>query len=381
MWTELWNNKHEILNNYWTILKPYKYLIFCCIALLFLLGVYLTISIISWRQKQHNGKNNIAATLASATLDTGYHTATITITDTDISEKTHELFTNNTPPQLTLEFIQPGDYQCGNLMQYLDSIYLVHMNQPNIQARGFDTLAELTQKYHDAFCQPITTTETQYVINQLSQLAYGLSHHKRDYFNKWLSQSKLVKAQPWLEGGMPHTHGPCIILTPKWFVNTDANIVFHEITHIHQRLQPHDFDQLYHNWGFSRVSSTPKGLETIFLRSRINPDALDINWTWTHNTTQYWIGAVYNSINPDSIHDIDFLAYPLAYNGDYLGTQPLKLASWPAFTQYFGNSRNHYHPFEIAAFYMENYLANTSTLKQTTAYPIFESWFNSLKNV
>lgn len=295
-----------------------------------------------------------------------------------------------------INYIQPGDHQCANLQAYISSEYLIYMNQPNIQARGFDTLSELADRYRNGVCQMITEEEqlmtTTWIMSELEALQNPIWQRIAE---KWLQNSYLCKAQTWLEGGMPHTHGRAILMRPDWFSvrimdNTVLGILWHEMTHIWQRFQPGDFTGLYREWGFTPLAETPNGLETILLRSRLNPDALPMPssplWIWrpsanSHNkytptsTSQvYWIGGVYLTLTPSSLHDIQFLAYPLAAGGTrYLGQQPIELAKFKEYSDFFGNGRNHYHPNELAAHYMDELLTGKANL-DVPAVQIFSNW-------
>jgi hypothetical protein len=291
--------------------------------------------------------------------------------------------------QQIVNYIQPGDHQCANLQAYISADYLIYMNQPNIQARGFDTLAEITDKYRQGICQVISDDEqlatTKWIVTEISGLKKTIW---RRLAEKWLSASYLCKAQPWLEGGMPHTHGRAILMRPDWFRTPEKptgdtakiGILWHEMTHIWQRFQPQDFTGLYQEWGFVPVTETPAGLESVMLRSRLNPDALpppnSPHWVWrpSGSSIQYWIGAVYPTLTPTSLHDIEFRAYPLAAGGiRYLGTQPIELQKLNEFTGFFGSGRNHYHPNELAAHYMDELLTGHMDLS-VSACQIFADW-------
>ena len=229
---------------------------------------------------------------------------------------------------------------------------------------------------------------TNWIMSGLTGLKNAVWHRVAE---KWLSGSYLCKAQPWLEGGMPHTHGRAILMRPAWFSSSsqpihsnsqDAlGILWHEMTHIWQRFQPADFTRLYREWGFTPLDTTPTGLETTLIRSRLNPDALTPPssplWIWqspTGSSTEYWICAVYPTLTPTSLHDIQFWAYPLAAGGTrYLGQQPIELSKLREFAGFFGSGRNHYHPNELAAHYMDELLTNRANL-DVPAIQVFGDW-------
>ena len=363
------------------------------LILLILIIIYSIIRYLSWsRRKQElsgiegfdtKQQSNYPSTTNTNQTATNTNTNTKTTTDADIN------------------FVQPGDRECSRLQAYISAKYLIYMNQPNIQARGFDTLAELTDRYQRGICQQITKEEltetTEWVRREIARLD---NHKFREIATRWISASWLCKAQPWLEGGMPHTHDRAILMRPEWFQSNttptkmDIGILWHEMTHIWQRLSPQDFTELFTSWGFRQIpiNAIPKGLEPILVRSRLNPDALPNNlWVWfapkSNNSqlaisldlstdTGYWIGAVYPTVSPQSLHEIEFRAYPLTAGGYvYLGQQSIDLKDFKLFADFFGSGRNHYHPNELAAHFMDELL--TDRLK--TQYPgcqIFKEWLS-----
>lgn len=400
MFQKLWSNRANITNHFSTKMKSVSkglgigaQLGWLILVLIGLLIIYTLIRYYDWQRRQPSTTTELDTDtnqgLEAFTADTGF--------------KTQSLGTNTTPkdwPDLPksdnagigseiINYIQPGDHQCGNLQAYISADYLIYMNQPNIQARGFDTLAELSDRYRRGVCQMITNDEltgtTKWIISGLE----GLTNAGwRRVAEKWLQSSYLCKAQPWLEGGMPHTHGRAILMRPDWFSGRGGDIaalgiLWHEMTHIWQRFQPADFIPLYREWGFTPLAETPQGLETILLRSRLNPDALPQPssplWVWQPQDgsgVMYWIDAVYPTLTPESLHDIQFWAYPLAAGGTrYLGQQPIELAKLNEFAQFFGSGRNHYHPNELAAHYMDELLTARADL-DVPAMRIFKEWLD-----
>ena len=407
MFKELWSNRANITNHFSNIAKSISkglgigaQLGWLIIVLIGLLIIYTLIRYYEWNRRQHSTttelESGILQEIEAFTADTGFQAQSLGTDTTPQDWPDHPKNDSaGLGPQI-INYIQPGDHQCANLQVYISTDYLIYMNQPNIQARGFDTLAELTGRYRTGVCQMITNDELHRTTNWImSGLASLPNMGWRRVAEKWLQSSYLCKAQPWLEGGMPHTHGRAILMRPDWFSGRGGDvaalgILWHEMTHIWQRFQPNDFIPLYQEWGFTPLAETPQGLETILLRSRLNPDALTPPssplWIWqplanSHNiNTQsgnsqvYWIGAVYPTLTPESLLDIQFWAYPLAAGGTrYLGQQPVELAKLTAFAEFFGSGRNHYHPNELAAHYMDELLTTKPNI-DVPAIQIFNKW-------
>ena len=385
MFQELWSNRSVISKHFsekietiskkinWQLGAELGWLI---LVLLVLILLYTLIRYVDWSRKQPSTTNQASSTSESPYIES--------FTPNEWPDRIE-----SGPGQQIINYIQPGDHQCANLQAYISADYLIHMNQPNIQARGFDTLAELSDLYRSGVCQQISSSEQHATTKWISTGLSGLKDAGwQKIAKKWMAASYLCKAAPWLEGGMPHTHGRAILMRPDWFRTSDntsagldsLGILWHEITHIWQRFQPGDFNRLYQEWGFMPIAETPAGLESIILRSRLNPDALpppnSPHWIWqpSGSSIQYWIGAVYPTLTPTSLHDIQFRAYPLAAGGSrYLGTQPIELQKLKEFTGFFGSGRNHYHPNELAAHYMDELLTGRIDL-DVPACQIFTGW-------
>lgn len=388
MFRELWSNRTGISNHFSNKMSSITrsmgigaQLGWLILVLIVLLIVYALIRYYDWVRRQPSTATDL--------YDDGTISATEAFTPQDWPDRAR--IDNPGLGQQIINYIQPGDHQCANLQAYISAEYLIYMNQPNIQARGFDTLAELSDQYRTGVCQIISDDELRETTKWIMSAIEGLGNPVwRRVAEKWLQNSYLCKAAPWLEGGMPHTHGRAILMRPGWFSResqTNSNsrealgILWHEMTHIWQRFQPADFTGLYREWGFTPLSETPTGLETILLRSRLNPDALTPPssplWIWRRPTgpsMEYWIGAVYPTLTPASLHDIQFWAYPLAAGGTrYLGQQPIELSKLNEFSEFFGSGRNHYHPNELAAHYMDELLTTKANL-DVPAIQIFSKW-------
>ncbi len=361
MLTELWSNKSNILKNYFGIFKHYLPDITIIIILFTLIVIYGYI--------RHKGFNF------------------------QINQQIVEPFTNNTNLQteeisnthnqpITL-FITPETQK--QILQTIQTTYLSRFNQPNIQARGFDTRDELIRTYNKCLI-PIADNEKQNTWHRISNFVNALHNDKqRKYIYTWISKIQIAKGASWLESGMPHTHVNCIIMRPDWFgANFKGNTFIHELTHVIQRADTNPWNELYSQWGFIQASEL-SGLVSYLNLNRINPDGMATNWIWQSPNTDkyYWIAAIYKSAAPNSLTAVDYLAIHVAKTSrentfKYTGSTPRQLATLVEFYEYFGIDENHYHPNEIAAQYAEYYFsADSDKNAQMNKYPgyaIFNKW-------
>jgi hypothetical protein len=281
---------------------------------------------------------------------------------------------------ITLTFLTANT--AASQMQTQAREYIALMNQPNLAARGVQTQEELLAAYSQAF-QDIPLVEQErvieFVLELLSKVQYKYPAYYR-YLIKWISQISLAKSQMSLEGGMPHTLGKIVILDAGWFANPRATTFLHEITHVHQRLVPFEFEDLYSEWGYV---STPMrdihGMEPVLQLNRNNPDGTSPDWLWLEPSTNktaimpssrrnmWWIGAVFQTATPASLGDINLIALKIEQDHDghlyYLKQQPTPLNSLKPFILYFGGANpNNYHPNEMTAkfaeWYVEDMLGN-----------------------
>jgi hypothetical protein len=186
---------------------------------------------------------------------------------------------------------------------------------------------------------------------------------------------KIAKGTQALEGGMPHTHANIIIMNAEWFKHPQFSTFIHELVHINQREYPDKYRKLFTDLNFRFVKI--QGFDDVMLRSRHNPDTFDpeifdsdlgINkkdWIWycSDNKRFYWLGAVFRSITPESLNDVEYLAYELSPSIEpevffYNGGIPISLSKFTEFNKYFaGISNNHYHPNEITAELIEKIIS------------------------
>lgn len=388
MFAKLYENRNTILANIWSLVERNKFILGALAVLICLLVIYAILRISEYRSR-HGGSMD---TPDSQVARLEAFTTNLEPGDTEPE--------NSAAPDLEIRFLQPGTPEYTNLIAYLDREYLPKLNSVNIQARGQATFPQIRVQYlggkggSSGLCEQVTEDEqarihemiTDEVLakldNQNAQNKKEQTEKMSAYLRKWLSKVWIAKGRPWLEAGMPHTHGPCIIMSHEWLTSPTPGTLIHELMHVHQRMNPADFESLYTKWGFRRADGMISGLEAKYPLYRVNPDGLDPNWIWTDPSTGrvYWIASLFNSVDPDSLKDTQYLAFPLA--GDslrYTGSEPIFLAKFTEFQNMFGIQNNNYHPNEIAAEYADHLLRELLGLKpaavDTPGYRIFKEWF------
>jgi hypothetical protein len=271
--------------------------------------------------------------------------------------------------------------------------YINGMNQPNLLARGFQSQNELIRAYNNAF-EDITdddaTRITKFILELLDKIQYRNPKYYK-YIIHWLGKISIAKAKNEgiiLEGGMPHTLGNMIIMDSGWFINPRSTTLIHELTHIHQRNVPFEFEDLYPQLGYiSYDVRSIYGMEGILLLNRNNPDGLSPNWLWC-STTCWWIGAVFPTATPNNLTDVNLVALKLerdpSGNYYYLKQTPTPLETLKEFNNYFGANANNYHPNEMTAkfgeWFLEDILGSSAGQKysQYKGYNIYKNYITKL---
>ena len=297
--------------------------------------------------------------------------------------------------------------QASKLIQK-DGDYLKGMNQANLSARGSSSIDELYSKYIDAF-DDITEEEkltidtfTLKLLTDLQESGNNINNNSYyNYVKQWLKGISIAKAKEWLESGMPHTLDTTIIMDANWFKNPRRTTLLHEITHIHQRQSPLDFEDLYPLLGYYYNPVDIKGLESIYPLNRNNPDGMDKYWLWHSNSnnekTFWWIGAIFNTAIPTSLSDVNMMALKLdkEQGSDtifyYLKQNPTKLSNLKEFVYFFGENPNNYHPNEMTAKFAEWFLVeklnsnnvnnNINEYNKYEGYRIYKKYFEKLINI
>jgi hypothetical protein len=292
--------------------------------------------------------------------------------------------------------------------------YIQNMNQANLSARKCESIDDLYNKYKNGF-QDISDKEKETVDHFILDLLNDIKRFNPSYYRyicKWINDISIAKAQSWLEAGMPHTLEKTIVMDANWFVDPRKTTFVHEMMHIHQRQIDFDFEDLYKELGYYYYPQHIKGMEDIYPLNRNNPDGLSKYWLWkmpkvsksnsnssSLNSTDtinasninnyWWIGALFKTITPESLNDVNLVALKLDRDSDghfyYLKQYPTLLNKWKPFIAYFGDNPNNYHPNEMTAKFAEYFLLDilndrNREFDNYEGYKIFKHYFENMCN-
>jgi hypothetical protein len=414
MLLELWKNKSQILNNYKIILHENKRIIVSIILLSITLILYIYFQYNNYldRLKIKSYITNHKDTFINYNINNSYVNVIDNAYNRSNGNKGGEggegildgkggNIGGNDMKIKASQFLKCNNEDVSNyiyteLLTYLDSNYLNKMNTINIIARGFTTKNDAITQYQ-LLCDDITPEEEIYINNQIrnylrleDKLLKGM--YLDIYFKYWIPKIIIGKGKKWLENGMPHTHTNIIMMDAEWFTNIRMGTFIHEIGHIHQRLEPMEWDRLIIDWGFSRCNSNDNankvvGLESLLIKNRLNPDGMDCYWKWTDGKEgHYWIGAIFRNDEPKTLGDVEYVAIKLEWNAEnglwYLTDNKTPLNRLDSFVAYFGLNHDHYHPNEIGSHYLEKLLQESiegkTDVSNNIGYQKFRSWFISI---
>lgn len=205
---------------------------------------------------------------------------------------------------------------------------------------------------------------------------------EKDYFRLAKTPWSFLKLSQKIEGGLPHTRGAHIVLSPPVLgglvqgtapaagdagVARFAGLLLHEQLHVFQRANPEVFATLYTDvWGFRRAAKIDPG-EGLARRLLLNPDAVELPWVLPikaddGKTRFIWPALVFAKDPGEndrlSFRDLKLLAVDLAEADAGAFTvvsggdgEPVTsdLLSVGPFTAVFKPSTYIYHPNEAAA--------------------------------
>lgn len=180
-----------------------------------------------------------------------------------------------------------------------------------------------------------------------------------------------------IEGGMPFTHGPCVVLPEHVAAKFAAarakgvdpaksalgEILVHEQCHVMQRARPALFADLYVNvWGFVRAKGLPS-CPWLEKQQIVDPDGVDVGWVFPAKDAKgasYWQPLVILAegvARPRMPQDFELIGVALDKKGASFAPRVGKdgrperkpLDEIPAFTAEFGRVPENFHPNETFA--------------------------------
>lgn len=188
------------------------------------------------------------------------------------------------------------------------------------------------------------------------------------YFLDW----NLIKVDNYFEDGLPHTIDKYIVIPEDFVLDIQklfesnqikeaiinyGSTLTHEQVHVLQRVQSPIFDKLYvHHWRYTSFPEDPINIlidQYVGPYQRLNPDGLNNNYLFKLSNNQYLI--VYVKLNDTHLENVT--KYGLAIESSNLRVKSNKvLNQYPDYINYFGGIGNNYHPNELIATLLSEYI-------------------------
>jgi hypothetical protein len=177
---------------------------------------------------------------------------------------------------------------------------------------------------------------------------------------------QVIWMDPDSDNGLPHTRPPNYICIPSTLTGDElTKILEHERVHISQRLNPDSWKTAMEKWSMTPWTGTIP--PEIFQNRRLNPDLLlSPTFQWKNE----WVPlAIFSSISAPVLDEVDIVWW-------HTSTKTLHREAPPGWKDFFGTvDGGHEHPYELAAYFIEN---DTST---TEAYKVLKPIVNTLSPV
>jgi hypothetical protein len=308
---------------------------------------------------------------------------------------------------LSFDFIDK-DEACDKFITHHKEYFNRLQSHESVARNCINNILEYDSKTISYKCQTLYCNNTmnftnvekeqlQYVV-KLTEKALNKNIHKgilgiKDNFNfkKYLGNWKFIKVSNSIENELPHTIDKYIVLSESFLghlndliANDDKNILIkdigatllHEQIHILQRNNEKLFDTLYSNyWNFKKLYNIPT-FEYIKEKQRLNPDGMDLDWGFQIALDTYLIPIV---LLKDNINSLDFFdKYGLVVKHDKIIKRE-KLNNFGNYVNYFCGISNNYHPNELSASLISEYLLNNyfNHNKECKSIKNMVHWINS----
>ncbi len=188
------------------------------------------------------------------------------------------------------------------------------------------------------------------------------------YFLDW----NLIKVDNYFEDGLPHTINEYIVIPEDFVLDIqklfesnqikDAIINYgstltHEQVHVLQRVHPSIFDRLYvHYWRYTSFPEEPINLlinHYVGPYQRLNPDGLNNNYLFKLTNNQYLI--VYVKLKDEHLENVTKYGLTIKRPGFRIQSNKF-LNEYSDYINYFGGIGNNYHPNELIASLLSEYI-------------------------
>lgn len=271
--------------------------------------------------------------------------------------------------------------------------YFNFFKELDARARGFSFSLEDFKKTYISSIIPFKESDKTNFTKFYNDVVKSIP---RDELSKFLIPNLKVAKVKGIENGFPHTHEDIIVFDKSFYTklknyNSNSNSNFlknyqeqvntliHEIVHIKQRQNPVLYDDLYRQWGFQSISLQylKNNLQdSIVSRIRLNPDELPHYrfWVWKNQVLPL---VIYSSFDVSNINQVNYIG--IDWNSN-LKMKKKQLTDWIEYNEFFGISRNNYHPIEILAEYYSIYyqeLSNKNNSNKSQGYSIFKNYIKN----
>ena len=296
------------------------------------------------------------------------------IVDKKLSIKLLESFQINS--NLNIQFMEISEAQ--SIIRSYHRPYFKKMKPMELVARNVlndekeFSNNEIVTKTENFYCSHIlefSSLEKKY-ISELILKTMNRSSYKQ--LNKYFVDWKLIKVDSLFEDGLPHTIDKYIVI-PDNFVTELINLMkknkieeaiknygstlTHEQIHVLQRIYPRLFNQLYTKyWRYKLFPEQKLNLlidHHVGNKQRLNPDGLNNNYMFKLKDNSYMIVYVkLNSYELENVTKYGLLVDDI--NLTKIGNSTLD--NYTYYLNYFGNIGNNYHPNELVATLLSEYV-------------------------
>jgi hypothetical protein len=274
--------------------------------------------------------------------------------------------------------------------------YFNFFKELDARARGFSFSFEDFKKTYISSIIPFKESDKTNFTNFYNDVVKSIP---RDELSKFLIPNLKVAKVKGIENAFPHTHEDIIVFDKSFYTKLknynsssnsssnslknyqeQVNTLIHEIVHIKQRQNPVLYDDLYRQWGFQSISLQylKNNLQdSITSRIRLNPDELPHYrfWVWKNQVLPL---VIYSSFDVLNINQVNYIG--IDWNSN-LKMKKKQLTDWTEYNEFFGISRNNYHPIEILAEYYSIYyqelIDKNNSNNTSQGYSIFKNYIKN----